>query len=277
MDNPIIVYLDRNIYDALNRMSSGSDYVSLLQKFIRENRIMIPFSALVLEETLPVLRAKDTTKITKEQKILSKLMDWRYIIKPPSMLLGEAFESWANNTPLPTQYCVFTAKPNDFFQAAPEETAEMLRVIDEGRKQYESILSHTRITQRDAMSKLPTKADTNFQEMWDLCAPQILDYMIEILHPSMIDRADKEKLYEYKCVELFLCYIITYIWKGVIEGAALKRSDTPDQYHFISASVADVFVTNDEPLFKRLSLFGIDDLDVMNLKRFMAWVKRGCR
>src|SRR5262245_44917999 len=132
MSKPIIVYLDRNIYDQLNRMDNGSDYVFLIHKFIKENRIIIPFSALVLEETLPVLRATDRSKITKEQKILTKLMDWRYIIKPPPMLLGEAFDSWANNTPLPSQFCVFTAKSRDFFQATPEETAEWLRVIDEG-------------------------------------------------------------------------------------------------------------------------------------------------
>jgi hypothetical protein len=45
----------------------------------------------------------------------------------------------------------------------------------------------------------------------------------------------------------------------------------------VSASIADVFVTDDDALYRKMRTFGIEDLDIMNLATFLRWIKGGCR
>lgn len=277
MNKTLVVYLDRNIFDALNKMPNGFDYVVMLQKFIKEQRILIPSSVLVLQETLPVLKAKDKTKVSKEEKLLSKLVDWTLIIKAPQELIVDALNSWATKTPLPVQYYQFFAKSKDFFQAGPEETANLIKVIETGQADNDKHLSDAKGWQRDAAATWPAGTKATFQDMWDSQALPFLDSLIERLQPSMMGRTDKEDLFDYKVIELWVCYALAYGLKNVIEGQTVLRSDMVDFYHIVSASVADVFVTNDTRLYDKMSLFGIDGLDVMKLDRFLRWIKGGCR
>ncbi len=274
---PKVVYLDRNIYDALNRMPNGSDYVALLKKFINEGRISIPSSFLVLEETLPVLKAKDKTKIDKEQKILADLMDWRVIIKPPDELLEDAVNAWASGTPLVNYYYRFTAKSKDFFKLTPAEEAELLKVLQEARDKYKDHQTIVKGFQNDIASVKSPGDTIPFSDLYDQQSAFFLDYLVEKFRPELINRPDKKDLLNYNPVKAHVGYGAAYELKNIIEGREAKRSDSVDHYHFVSASIADVFVTNDGPLFEKLSLFKVAGLRVMNLASFLTWVKSGCR
>jgi hypothetical protein len=274
---PKVVYLDRNVYDAINRMLNGSDYLALLKKFINEGRISIPYSLLVLEETLPVLKAKDKTKIDKEQRILATLMDWRIIIKPPGELLEDAVNAWASGTPSAYHYYRFTAKSKDFFKLTAEEEAELLKIIQEGKDKYKNDQTIVKGFQKDIASKISPGDTVPFNDLWDQQSAFFLNYLVEKFRPELIDRPDKQDLLNYKPVKAHVGYGTAYELKNIVEGQEAKQSDTVDHYHFVSASIADVFVTNDGPLLEKLSLFKIDGLRVMRLAEFLSWVKKGCR
>jgi hypothetical protein len=274
---PKVVYLDRNVYDALNRMPNGSDYVALLKKFIKEQRISIPSSFLVLEETLPVLTAKDKTKIDKEQKTLADLMDWRIIIRPPGELLEDAVNAWASGAPSANHYYPFAAKSKDFFKLTPEAEADLLKALQEARGNYEQFKTMVKGWQDDIKSQKIPVHKISFDDLWPEQSSLLLDRLIEKFHPELMNRPDKQDLLNYRAVKAHVGYGVAYELRNIIQGLEAKRSDSVDHYHLVSASITDIFVTDDEALFEKLTLFKVDGLRVMNLASFLTWVKNGCR
>lgn len=275
---PKVLYLDRNVYDALiNKISNGSDYVALLNKFIKEGRISIPSSFLVLEETLPVLTAKDKTKIDKEQKILADLMDWRIIIRPPGELLEDAVNAWASGAPSANHYYPFTAKSKDFFKLTPEAEADLLKALQEARGNYEKFKTTVRGWQEDIKSQKIPGHKISFDDLWPQQSPLFVDRLIEKFRPELVSRPDKQDLLNYRAVKAHVGYGVAYELKNLLQSREARRSDSVDHYHFVSASITDLFVTDDEALFEKLSLFKVDGLRIMNLASFLTWVKNGCR
>jgi hypothetical protein len=274
---PKVVYLDRNVYDAINRMPNGSDYVALLKKFINEGRISIPSSFLVLEETLPVLTAKDKTKIDKEQKTLADLMDWRIIIRPPGELLEDAVNAWASGTPSANHYYPFAAKSKDFFKLTPEAEADLLKALQEARENYEKFRTMVKGWQDDIKSQKISGHKISFDDLWPEQSSLFLDRLIEKFHPELMNRSDKQDLLNYRAVKAHVGYGVAYELRNIIQGREAKRSDSVDHYHLVSASITDIFVTDDDALFEKLSLFKVDGLRTINLASFLTWIKGGCR
>ena len=259
-------------------MPNGSDYVALLKKFIKEGRISIPSSFLVLEETLPVLTAKDKTKIDKEQKTLADLMDWRIIIRPPGELLEDAVNAWASGAPSANHYYPFAAKPKDFFKLTPEEQAELLNALQQARDNYEQFKTAVRGWQDNIKSQKIPGHKISFDDLWPQQSPLFIDRLIEKFRPELMSRPDKQGLLNYRAVKAHVGYGVAYELKNLLQSRTALRSDLVDHYHVVSASIADIFVTDDEALFEKLSLFKVDGLRIMNLASFfLTWVKSGCR
>jgi hypothetical protein len=227
--DPIVVYLDRNIFDAFKRgvfeppskIKNASDYLLLLRKYINDGRIIVPLAPYVLEETLTVFNANDQTKINKEEKILTSLFNWKIMIKLPQEMLEDAVHSWATYSPLPVAYYQFMANPKDLFNPEPEELARMLGLLKEVRSQYEIFVNDAKQWRKDIQAKLlplvrEERNKLKTSVIREALVPIMTDSLVQRFAPTMLDRTDKENLAVFKCVDLYINHAAAYFLKNIL-------------------------------------------------------------
>jgi hypothetical protein len=267
-----IVYFDRNVFDRIRRQMFVSDAIYLtLRNAIQTGRIAIPLSVVLLEETLPVLKTTPF-KIEAERQILEGLAAWQILIKFHAHLLTEDIISYAQGKPLAPRFVKFSMVPEQFFNSSTER----LQVIEDTKKQKQDGWLSMRKVKKMFIDKFKTLPSVTFEEFWNIVAIPIIEgKATELGVLEQCKERGLNRLLELRSVKLFVGFYVSYFYIKFIKGEKLLLSDSRDHHHAVSASVADIFVTQDSGFGRLLKQIPVEDFEILDLEALIVRLRFG--
>lgn len=279
-----IVYLDRNVLgDIRQQLFYSFDAYNTILKAIRAGRITIPVSLSVLEETLPVIKTNSSYKKVGDLQLIKELFDWRVGIRSHNDLLNGDIRAYANNASLPPRGLELDMSPEDLLAPQSGEIAELIRIVEETKKQTSENLKRMEIAKEvfkkkygDERGRVKIGKDVTFKNLWDRLS---VDIAASAATQAGVLRECKirglEGLLNLRTVRMYVGYSIAYGLEKFILDKKLTEGDSRDHHHTVQASVASIFVTHDMPLTKLLGYVPMTNFHVVNLDGLVHWLK--CR
>jgi hypothetical protein len=247
------VYFDRNIFDALRKLTDSSKSPTALAKLreaTSDGRLTILFSHVVLEETFPLLKRSAGT-FEQEIKALLSLVDARRMIKLSDSLLREAVQSYAFRRRLPEMLTRTPRTIRDFLTngRVTKELEQFIEAIQSNKQQFVQRLSKSFTEAQRLAVERNIGSPKDFQEFWIGMAPVIVTLLAERygVDKRCLARGI-EGLLENRTVKLYAAYYASFThskWFGE-QGKPGKviGSERGDFFHAVQASAADLLVTN---------------------------------
>jgi hypothetical protein len=274
-----IVYFDRNIIGHLRDQLVCSQYnYSLIQQAVNSNLIRIPISATILEETLPVIKSKSLFKKMGDLQIIETLFDCEHWIRPHNDLLNESILAFAKKLPPPYPWMKMNISPRELIFPSPERDSRFQRIVDETEllksNNFKNLQDWKRKFQEliaKEFSKFKPAKHYPFSDCWDRLSIQIAASeanRLGVLHEC--EERGINNLLNIKLVRVYVGYSISYLYSKYILGEKLLKSDSRDHQHIVQASLADIFVTNDDNFSKIIKRIPAKDFQV-----FIIWLRRG--
>ncbi len=264
-----IVYFDRNVVNSIKRqwIVGDADYL-LLRNAVKEGRLLIPISGILLEETLPILKTSSTLKRVCEEQIMTELFNWDWVVNFHNELLEDDIKNYAIGAPSAFPFRSIALTPKQFFNPSGETLKDFINLVDETKELRRSQLSaikEARNTNREQFGAYRG----SFEEFWK----EIAEFTIEkITAPDVLKECNERGLaglLNVKSVRLFVTWYVSYFYYNLMRGERVSSSDPGDHCHAVSASVADIFVTHDSRLTRMLKRVAIDGFEVVNLKTLL--------
>lgn len=269
-----IVYFDRNVFDRIRRQIyvTDADYLTLRNAIQNEN-IVIPLSFVLLEETLPVLKTT-AFKIQAERQILEGLVYWEMVVNDHVHLLNKDFLAYAQGDPLPSRFITLTLTPDEFFNPSPQQLLELKAEIEEIRRQKQDGLASMKEARIRFLERLKFPSTGTFEEYWEAAALPLIEEHAEDL--GVLEQCKErglDGLLELKSVKLYVTWYLSYTFNHFIKGERLLQSDPRDHLHAVSASVADIFVTQDSRFARLLKRVPINEFEIIDLQTLLMRLK----
>jgi hypothetical protein len=264
-----LIYFDTNVFDP---KSGFSDAQMTLIKSMCDSPFRLVFGFDGLEEALIGLDSAKPEALEHVRRIL----DWpdpRLVAKPVDMLLpddivryskGQRLSPWLENPPLATvQKKLRDLRPLAVQQLKREFAAEIDK-IRERRDHYVRSFEQT-IHELSSDPFILANRRTSFPEFYRLTSLHVAESCVRrtehyVHDTGLLDRCRErgiEGLLNILSVQLATIVTLSLLHAQLLnEGrqtAKARPGDLADMRHAVVASSADVFVTNDERQFKRLS------------------------
>src|SRR5258708_374252 len=132
------VYFDRNVLDRIKRQLLVEDHnYLLLRNAVKRGQFIAPLSITQLEETLPIVKVASGVKGILEQQVMTELLNWDWLIKPHTELLGDDVRSYARGEAVSFPFLSLALAPKEFFNPTGEGRKKILRIIDDTKAQIE--------------------------------------------------------------------------------------------------------------------------------------------
>lgn len=288
-----LVYFDTNVFDPIHGVSEAQE--NLILGAIRSQRFRLVFDLDCFLEPLLTFRAVSTELTGKASGQLTRMLKWcdlRRIVRPAETLLAQAVLS----------YSVRRARVEEFLDSEQldEQVKRELQNWDAvGSPQSKFWQSITRNVQRereryersftDLLEELgprdgfsPGATIPAFGEFWEEHKGRVAQSFVEGVGGDLKQsdlwelcvRQGINALLDIRCMRLAVGATVALMYSHFYnEGRQIpkvRRSDAADIRHAIAASAAEIFVTNDTRLCKRLSAISIKQFRLVDLKTFLA-------
>jgi hypothetical protein len=291
-----LVYFDTNVFDPKHGLLESQE--DLLHNAFGAGVFRAVFSIDCFVEPLLVFESGSDEERKEASIQIQRIIRWcdlRRIVKPAHQLLTDDIVSY-----------VETGQPAGAFLEDVELRGIKLAVKQwdpaksPGERDWQSIIrdawnerdqfqSHMAEMLEELRRKIVTTQDTipeTFDNHWTKQRMVVADTFVESFAPYA-RRADvlescKRRgiggLLEIRSMRLAVTATLSLMYSQLYNDGqqirASRPSDAADIRHAISASAADVFVTNDHRLDKQLSRVRVEDFQVMNLSSFLAALRR---
>lgn len=263
-----IVYFDRNVINRIKKqlIVSDADYL-LLRSAVRDGRFIAPISITLLEETLPIVEVRSALKRTMEQQIMTELFNWDWLVKPHMDLLSDDIKSFAKGEALSFPFLSLNMRHDEFFNPEGQSRKEILRIIEETKLQKDAQFEDMKEARRQYQERFKTPPINSFENFWDQFSGQAISRIAEGLGvlQECNDRG-LEKLLRVKSARLYSAWRLAYDYNTLIRGRKIMKSDSRDHHHAVLASVADIFVTEDQRFAEMLRQVPIEGFEVIDLR-----------
>ena len=278
-----IVYFDRNVFADICELRRGISEkdVSIISQAVKSKSIIIPVSLTLLEETVTILKQSDENYVRHIQSLL-KLIDQTKMVKDWSELLTNACLSFITNTPfqgmekLPNDLADILDITKNRQELIDSAESIMNRFTSSAKSIADSLIAHPNLKQEMGTPQ-------NFRQFWEIAS---IDSVEAILSQENADlrkicqNMGIENLLKIKTIRIFTIYHSWIYYSGIygVEGKpkTTKRGDIGDFFHAINASVADIFVTQEENKPNKLPFIlnqiPVEDFQVMNLNEFINFL-----
>jgi hypothetical protein len=275
----MVVYLATTVFGHLysKRGCTAAD-VAALRKAVYGRHVSIPLGLHNLEEIL-LAPGSAPQALAAQIRLLLSLSSSRMLVKSSEQILLDDVRSFAASgqslSPLlrgETQNAV-SAGIAELLESDGEELGEeFVSVLEEARRQKESLLAEMqRLVQSGEIA--PTlAADADFDEHFRRTAP--------VIARSLANRAGVADDCKRRGIESLLAVRSVRIWTGGLamlaqlqngEGRASRSDDLAGLIHAVAgAAAADGFVCGEPRLAASLSRVGLEDFRIMELRDFVA-------
>jgi hypothetical protein len=287
----MIVYFDTNVFDPRDGVPEEAEHFVL--NALRSQQFRLLFDLDCFLEPLLAFResARDAQRAERQLERMLKWCDLRRMVRPAPSLLEEAVLSYAANR---NRVEMFVNRGQLYEEIERELTnwdrersprSEFWqRIASDAQRDREnfqtsfSSLIHE-LGPRDGFAlgaRLPT-----FTEFWNQHKYRVVETFVESIgensaHSELwaLCREDSvDGLLNIRCVGLAvratIAHMYVHFYNEGQQFPKVKQSDAADIRHAISAAAADVFVTNDLRLFRRLSVVPLRDFRIMRLDMFL--------
>jgi hypothetical protein len=251
---------------------TDADYLTL-RNAIQNEKIVIPLSLVLLEETLPVLKTTPF-KIQAEWQILEGLVYWEMVVNDHVRLLDEDILAYAHGKSLPPRFVTLTLPPDWFFNPPQQRLLELKADIEATRKQKQDDLANMKEARRQFLKGLKFPSTGTFEEYWDAAAIPLIEKKAEDL--GVLEECNErglDGLLELRSMKLYVTWYLSYTFTHFIKGERLLHSDSRDHRHAVSASVADIFVTQDSRFARLLKRVQINRFEIIDLQTLLWRLK----
>jgi hypothetical protein len=261
-----VFYFDRNVYDWLRKRHKVTDAeVQMLVEAVQSSKIHIMVSDSNYNETIPVISPEEKRLLTK----LGGEVIWHW-----KSLVGYDVIFFAfNMSPLPRySFEVSKGELDEFIDKTLYDKALADGIIEgivtENIKYGDSL--------RNIATPKPEKNPPTLAEYFNRYAPYVAEMVAERFSVLEFCRhRGIDGLLAVPSVRAFVGILISIRYAKDYKGTKGYNSDGFDITHAVYASVADIFVTNDERLLDRLREIPALSYEVINLRTLLDRIHAG--
>jgi hypothetical protein len=281
------VYFDTNIFDPTTGLSDSQ--ISSI-KSIRTGTFRLVFGIDCLEEALLGLDSAEPDKALEHVRRILVWPDPRLVARPADELLpgdivgysrGQTRSPWLENPRLAwIKNSIRDLRTRDLHQLRSEFAAE----IDEIRRRRDRYVSSFEQTINELSSDpfILANRGSSFPEFYRLTSQHVVESLVRSTEQhaddaGLLDRCRKrnmEGLLNILSVQLATIVTLSLMYAQLLnrgqQMAKPHAGDLADMRHAVIASSADVFVTNDERQFRRLSSVPTGKWRVIRLKSLVG-------
>ena len=273
-----IIYFDTNIYNHIHKKDCIADAgIQLLYEKVQNKSLLIVQSLFNIEEIFSAFE-KDCNLAIGELTILKSFAENGHIIKDPMHLLYDDITGYVKgNTPC----CPFISDQNirltiDNFLKNPATTfdsveiTEIIDIVHAQKKTFQTDLL-------SAQNFSPLKKTKKIQYPFELFLKRNQKVFAEQLvnKYGLLDECKKKGiagLLNFESISLYIGIGLSFTYALEFEKRLPQKGDLHDQLHALSASVADIFVTNDNKFLRLLKRIPVDNFIAMNLGEFLEYL-----
>ncbi len=280
----MIVYLDTNVFDHLERRSSGVTEEDLFRfgRAVKLDHLRVVISFLAIEETLLFIPS-NPQRADARVKLMLDLGDKRLFALGQEEIMNHDIQAYAHGTSVLSPFMMMDPRTEfhirNYSKPAGGYLTDLQDLIEDVRRDKMAFQSFL----EKGKKKLKPMADAIGVKQYPFES-----YLVNNswwLAESLAERAGvlpeaKQRgidgLLKVKSIGVAVGAGLSLIYSHDFEGRAPKPGDSRDLLHAVVASTAEVFVTNDESLETILTRIPVDGFKVMSLRTFMkslpAWI-----
>jgi len=269
----ITAYFDTNVYDHIFKRGEGitADDIVFLEKGIKKGLIRLSYSIFNLEE---ILMQPDSKQTKEEMALLKRLVSPYCFIKIPFELIKGCLSDNVNELEL----SCYIDDPQLLLNV--QDYINNACLNDEVRKETQT--QKDTFTRNMKIAKELTLAETKpedkkkcgFKEFEEGAEKLLRDSLNDFnIDKTILEKLDYQSLLKKKIIRVWIYSSLATMYKQVVKNSEPRSGDSRDLLHCITASTADIFVTHDDNLRKRLELFAADNFKVFNFKEFIQNIK----
>ena len=283
----ITVYFDRNVFADICELRNNltNDDVEIIKQAIDSGKISIPMSSALLAETAAVLQ-ESSVKFKQHINTFFSLIDKKRIVKQPDDLLRDDCVSFAYLAPYQRTLAI-----SDIGRKHINSPKINNRWILLSKKHHPAIKNSVKnindaiLFWRDERERKNIKTSDDFIEVWEEYSPKLIERLLKEL-PSDVKTLCKnhgiQNMLKIRSIRLYTTYYSWILFSGLggVQGNPknLQAGDFMDFIHTIQASVATIFVTqeNKEKANKIpfiLNKLPFSDLKTINIGEFLKFIK----
>ena len=278
----MIAYFDTNVFDHLERRSNGVTEEDLVRlgRAVKHECLRVVLSFLTIEETLFIVKSQPK-RADARVKLILELGDKHLFALGQELIMNRDIRAYAHGTPSVTPFTVFEPyvelNIRNLAKPTGSDIADLDALVEEVRRDkmaFQTFLD-------EGKAKVKPVADTigakryPFGHYWvnnsGWLAKSLADRAGVLLE---VNRRGVDGLLKVKSVALAVGANLSLLYSHHFDNRAPDSGDSRDILHAIVASMADVFVTNDEDLEEVLARIPVDDFKVMSLRAFMESLPR---
>lgn len=291
----VLVYFDANVFDPRDDLTGVEDPDPLILDALRSQRIRLVFDLDCFLEPLLAFRGPASDAGPRAARQLERMLKWcdrRRIVASPQWLLAQAVlsysgqpirvEEFLNSEQLDEQ--VRSELANWDQDLSPRKpfwqgiASDAQRERDSFQEGFVNLLRE--LGPRDGFA--PGAGIPPPEEFWNAYKYRVAQTFVEgvgaeFKRPDLWQNCSArsiDSLLGIRCMSLAVGVTVGYMYAHFYnEGRQIPRvrqGDAADIRHAIAASVADIFVTNDSRLYKRLSAVPIKGFKIVQLSAFLA-------
>lgn len=274
-----VVYLDRNAFHHIrDRPRHGvteEDYQHI-RNAVKTGKLSIARSVTMLEEHLPVLRAKDASKASVERQLILDLTDESKFIRHWEELLWFDVAFYAYGWPLLRRFTSEFPHAEQYLTPDQTEHEDLLKVVQEtedGKLEVKVGLEQIKAYALDRLAEFNGKYPS-FEETYNILSAREAVALAERFGVLDECRAKGiDGLLQIKSVKVFVGAVTSLHYALVFDNCKVDNGYWHDLQHAVVASATDAFVTQDETWRKILERIPIDNFEVIDLKTLAQQVQ----
>jgi hypothetical protein len=275
------VYLDTSVYDRLEKKLVPHDEAEALSTAVHRGEINVYFGFPGAEELFGQWDNKLTRPATRRRlQIAARLTgDFKWVLKSPNDLLGEAIRAYAAGLPEPwpmvsaltglqaaalLRWAASEGAENDHIDALIADMLAKVRAVKTKFHEPMKIGEHGwNVARRLVLTWIDPQRPT-FENLWRLSAGH---WAIEFARKFGLADACRRRgvagLLEVRSVKMAVGAGVSLAYSAVVKGRRYRRNDAYDLWHAVSASTADIFVTFDADLKEALDRVPVRGFSVL--------------
>lgn len=270
------VYFDTNIFDhILKRINLTDSDLELLWKSISSKSFTILLSILNIGEMISIFKSSNEFP-HNEIKLLLNLTNWQNgLIKQYDEIIKEDIKNYinGNNKPEYMRPASIIHSNLDFLTSPNElDKKEIKDIINKTQKQKEDFRSS--FTQYgEQVTPFVKELKGRYPSFDEFKNRFIKNIALQIAKGTGLLSEDIEididRILKIRSIKLYSETSLSLIYSQIFEKRTPKMGDSRDLLHIISATPADIFITNDRPFLNILRRVTVKNMRFQNLKEFI--------
>lgn len=277
------IYLDTDaLICIINKRNFSENQSKILWSAINSKKISIVLSATNIEELIAPYKSMPD-QVFKDLQSLTGLADWAKIIKHPCILIPDLIKNYAESSssevsPYIYDYNVILNLKRINFGDKYYLKELYSDTYKETRKQIRKFERYLFDTQQKIYAKIknPHKVPHDFNSFYNTHAENYMKEIIKPLGNYYIEKCDKrgiQAMFDIRGLSITAGLGLSLIYSQIFEKQKPKKGDSRDQHNAISASMTDIFVTNEKStLPKLINRIPKNKLTLLNLAEFINYI-----